>query len=39
MEKHRLKKQLNNEDGSITIPEVLSPYMGGTSKLEQIGKH
>ena len=28
-----------NEDGSITIPEVLRPYMGGTSKLEQIGKH
>jgi seryl-tRNA synthetase len=23
-----------NEDGSITIPEVLRPYMGGLEKLE-----
>ena len=22
-----------NEDGSVTIPEVLRPYMGGTEKL------
>ena len=23
------------EDGSVTIPEVLRPYMGGTSRLEK----
>ena len=23
-----------NEDGSITIPEVLVPYMGGMTKIE-----
>ena len=23
-----------NEDGSITIPEVLRPYMGGKDKIE-----
>ena len=23
-----------NEDGSITIPEVLRPYMGGIEKIE-----
>jgi seryl-tRNA synthetase len=26
-----------NEDGSVNIPEVLRPYMGGTEKL--IPKH
>jgi seryl-tRNA synthetase len=24
-----------NEDGSVTIPEVLRPYMGGLEKLEK----
>jgi len=23
-----------NEDGSVTIPEVLRPYMGGLTKIE-----
>ena len=23
-----------NEDGSVTVPEVLVPYMGGISKIE-----
>ena len=23
-----------NEDGSITVPEVLRPYMGGKEKIE-----
>ena len=22
-----------NEDGSVTVPEVLRPYMGGTEKI------
>lgn len=26
------------EDGSVTIPEVLRPYMGGHEKLEKVGK-
>ena len=26
------------EDGSVTIPEVLIPYMGGHEKLEKVGK-
>lgn len=25
-----------NEDGTVTVPEVLRPYMGGQSKLEQL---
>jgi seryl-tRNA synthetase len=25
-----------NEDGSVTIPEILRPYMGGKEKLEKI---
>jgi seryl-tRNA synthetase len=24
-----------NEDGSVTIPEVLRPYMGGLEKIER----
>jgi seryl-tRNA synthetase len=24
-----------NEDGSVTVPEVLLPYMGGISKIEK----
>ena len=24
-----------NEDGSVTIPEVLVPYMGGVTKIEK----
>jgi seryl-tRNA synthetase len=24
-----------NEDGSVTIPEVLRPYMGGKEKMEK----
>ena len=27
-----------NEDGSITVPEVLRPYMGGKTKIEKINK-
>ena len=27
-----------NEDGSINVPEVLRPYMGGKSKIEKINK-
>ena len=26
-------EQFQNEDGSVTIPEVLRPYMGGLSKI------
>ena len=26
-----------NEDGSVTIPEVLLPYMGGLTKIEKAG--
>jgi len=26
-----------NEDGSIDLPEVLWPYMGGLKRLEKIG--
>ena len=25
-----------NEDGSVTIPEVLVPYMGGVTRIEKI---
>jgi seryl-tRNA synthetase len=25
-----------NEDGSVDIPEVLRPYMGGKAKIEKI---
>jgi seryl-tRNA synthetase len=25
-----------NEDGSVTIPEVLRPYMGGTERIRKI---
>ena len=27
-----------NEDGSVTVPEVLRPYMGGTAKLVPVNK-
>jgi len=27
-----------NEDGSVTIPEILKPYMGGVEKLEKAGR-
>ena len=30
-----LLEQCQNEDGSITIPEVLRPYMGGMEKIER----
>lgn len=30
-----LIEQYQNEDGSITIPEVLRPYMGGQEKIEK----
>ncbi len=30
-----LLEQCQNEDGSITIPEVLRPYMGGMEKIEK----
>ncbi len=26
-----------NEDGSITVPDVLLPYMGGLTKIEKAG--
>ena len=25
-----------NEDGSITVPEALQPYMGGITKIESV---
>ncbi len=28
-----------NEDGSVTIPEVLRPYLGGQEKLEPTPHH
>jgi seryl-tRNA synthetase len=31
-----LLEQNLNEDGSVTIPEVLRPYMGGKEKLEPV---
>lgn len=31
-----LLEQHLNEDGSVTIPEVLRPYMGGKEKLEPV---
>ena len=31
-------EQFQNEDGSVTIPEVLRPYLGGLEKLEPIKK-
>ena len=31
-----LLEQCQNEDGSVTIPEVLRPYMGGTERLEPV---
>ena len=27
-----------NEDGSINVPEVLRPYMGGKAKIEKVVK-
>ena len=33
-----LLEQHQNADGSVTIPEVLRPYMGGKEKLEPINK-
>lgn len=30
-----LLEQCQNEDGSVTIPEVLRPYMGGMEKIEK----
>ncbi len=30
-----IMENYQNEDGSITIPEVLVPYMGGIKKLEK----
>ena len=33
-----LLEQHQNVDGSVTIPEVLRPYMGGKEKLEPINK-
>ena len=29
-------EQYQNEDGSVTIPEVLRPYMGGLEKIEKV---
>ena len=35
-----LLENMLNEDGSVDVPEVLQPYMGGTSKiLPQKGKN
>lgn len=31
-----LLENYQNEDGTVTIPEVLRPYMGGQAKLEQL---
>lgn len=31
-----LLENYQNEDGSVTIPEVLQPYMGGQKKLERL---
>lgn len=31
-----LLEQCQNEDGSVTIPEVLRPYMGGMERLEPV---
>ena len=31
-------EQYQNEDGSITIPEVLRPYMGGMEKIDAVKK-
>lgn len=33
-----LIEQYQNEDGSVTVPEVLRPFMGGLEKLEPIKK-
>ncbi|MBR1871315.1 MAG: serine--tRNA ligase [Kiritimatiellae bacterium] len=33
-----LLEQHLNEDGSVTIPEVLRPYMGGAERLEPLAK-
>ena len=34
----RMKVQYQNEDGSVTIPEVLRKYMGGLEKIEKPNK-
>ena len=31
-------EQYQNEDGSVTIPEVLRPFMGGLEKIEKPNK-